>query len=186
MLGRLGIRKFYRTGFLILAFFAINIVGCAPAASAPSEQAAAKSSNKKIDVFQILIVNEDGTSKGKEKAYTLAGVVIDRSRKVKRKLTDAEVKVTGKMPTGKNMGKSYDVVFLVRPSAISKGKILTLTSGPVKGCRSFLKKFLTKVLSPKRIKKAYKGAKLATVDKDSNARSLAEKLAESGWLRKCS
>ncbi len=121
----------------------------------------------------------------KNKAYTFAGIVVDRSRKVKKNQTTAEVKVVDNMPTGKNTGKSYDIVFVIRPGSISDGKVLTLTSGPVAGCRSFVKKFLTKTLSPKRIKKAYKGAKLATIDKDSTAKSLAENLEKGGWLSDC-
>jgi hypothetical protein len=120
-----------------------------------------------------------------EKAYIFAGVIVDRSRKVKRNKTTSEVKVVEKMPEGKNPGKSYDVVFLVRPSAVSEGKILTLTSGLVASCRSNLKKFLSKTLSPKRIKKAYKGAKLATVDKNATAQSLADQIAKNGWLNDC-
>ena len=185
MVGRLGSRKFYRISFLILAFFAVNALGCAPTAPGPGKQAAKKKSSKKIDVFQVLIANEVGTSKGIEKAYKLAGVVIDRSRKVKKKKTDAEVKVTDKLPNGKSNGKRFDVVFYIHPKDISKGKILTLTSAPVKSCRPYLKKFLTKTLSPKRIKKAYKGAKLATVGKSPMATSLAKKLTASGWLSEC-
>lgn len=89
------------------------------------------------------------------------------------------------MPAGKNTGKSYDIVFVIRPGSIADGKVLTLTSGPVAGCRSFVKKFLTKMLSPKRIKKAYKETKLVTVDKDSTAKSLAENLGKGGWLIDC-
>jgi len=185
MVRRLGCKNFYRISFLILAFFAINALGCAPAAPGPGKQAAKKKSSRKIDVFQVLISNEVGTSKGIEKAYKLAGVVIDRSRKVKKKKTDAEVKVTGKLPNGHSNGKRFDVVFLIRHNYISKGKILTLTSAPVKSCRPYLKKFLTKTLSPKRIKKAYKGAKLATVGKSPMATSLAKKLTASGWLSEC-
>ena len=120
------------------------------------------------------------------KAYTFAGVIADRSRRVKRNKTTAEVKVTEDLPEGKNMGKAYDVIFVVRPSTVASGKILTLTSGPVAQCRGFLKTFLSKTLSPKRIKKAYKDTKLATTDKDAAAKSLAEGLQKNGWLNNCS
>jgi hypothetical protein len=171
--------------FLVVPILALNLLACAPTTSAPSKQAAAKKPKPKIDVFQVLVVNEDGSDKGVQKGYTFAGVIIDRARRVKRKVTDAEVKVRGKMPAGKNSGKSYDVVFLIRPGAISKGKVLTLTSDSTKNCRPFIKTFLTKTLSSKRIAKAYKGAKLATVDKDSEAKSLAQELKKGGWLSKC-
>ncbi|MFQ5683026.1 MAG: hypothetical protein ACE5HC_07110 [Candidatus Binatia bacterium] len=159
--------KLSRASFLVLAVFllsafVLSVLGCVPAVTGPRRKA--------------IKMN---------KAYTFAGVIIDRSRKVKRNQTTAEVKVVDKIPSGRNRGKRFDVVFLVRPSAISKGKILTLTSGPVKKCRPFLKKFLTKTLSPKRIKKAYKGAKLATVDKDSDASSLAKRLTKNRWLKNC-
>lgn len=142
-------------------------------------------SKEKIDAFQILVVNEDGTEKGKEKGYVFAGIVLDRARRVKRNFTDAEVKVVDRLPMGKNSGKDFDVVFLVRPDAIERGKILTLTAAPVTQCRAHLKTFLSKTLSKKRIAKAYKDAKLALVDEDSTAKSLAAELAKNGWLRGC-
>ena len=162
MRAELRVRKLCRASVFVVTVFALSVLGCASVTKAPPKKAL------KID-----------------KAYTFAGVIIDRSRKVKRNQTTAEIKVVEKMPSGRNPGKSYDVIFVVSPSTIAEGKILTLTSGPLKGCRPFLKKFLTKTLSPKRIKKAYKGAKLATVDKDSEAKSLAERLAKDGWLNNC-
>jgi hypothetical protein len=185
MFGRLRLNRLCKVMFLVVPILALNLLACAPTAKTAAKPAAAEKPKPKIDVFQVLVVNEDGSDKGVEKAYTFAGVIIDRARRVKRNVTDAEVKVRGKMPAGKNSGKSYDVVFLVRPAAISSGKILTLTSGPVGGCRAFVKTFLTKTLSSKRIAKAYKGAGLATVDKDPTAKSLAQELKKGGWLSKC-
>jgi hypothetical protein len=119
-------------------------------------------------------------------AYTLAGVVLDRSRKVKSNETTAEVKVVEKVMPKEHAGKSYDVVFLVLPDAIQRGEILTLTSAPVASCRPYLKTFLTKTLSPKRIAKAYKGAKLATSDNNKTAAALSKSWLENRWLRNCS
>lgn len=160
-----------------------SLVGFPATPVRAGEQAAKE--GKKIDVFQVLVVNEDGSNKGKEKGYVFAGVVVDRARTVKRDQTDAEVKVADRFPTGSNSGKPFDVVLLVRPDAISKGKILVLTAGPVANCRAYLKTFLTKTLSSKRISKAYKDAKLALVDDDATAKSLAGGLVKNGWLRGC-
>lgn len=151
---------------LFIPFVASGLLSCSPAAANPSNP-----SKKALSL---------------DKAYTFAGVIVDRSRKVKRNETTAEYVVMDKMPAGKNSARSYDVVFVVRPSSMAKGKILTLTSGPVQSCRPYLSTFLTKTLSPKRIAKAYKGAKLALVDKDPTAKSLAAQLAKDGWLSDCS
>lgn len=185
MFGRLRLSRFCQAIFLVVPVLALSMLACAPTATTAAKPAAADKPEPKIDVFQVLVVNEDGTEKGVEKAYTLAGIIIDRARRVKRNESDAEVKVMEKMPAGKNSGKSYDVVFLVRSDAISSGKILTLTSDAVGSCRAFVKKFLTETLSSKSTDKAYKGAKLATVDEDSTAKSLAQELKKSGWLSQC-
>jgi hypothetical protein len=153
---------------LVLTFFLLSLIGVSVYDYSP---ATAGSGGKALKI---------------EKAYTLAGVIIDRARRVKRNQTDAEVKVTGQIKPMEHAGKSYDVVFLVRPSSVKEGKILTLTSGPVAGCRPFLKTFLTKTLSPKRINKAYKGAKLAIVDTDPMAKSVAAGWEKNRWLRDCS
>lgn len=163
----------------VLSVFALgSFMVVWPAGSAGMEE-------KKIDVFQVLVVNVDETAKGKEKGYIFAGVVVDRARSVKRNQTDGEVKIADKLPAGSNSGKAYDVIFLLRPDAISKGKILTLTAGPAASCRPHLKTFLTKTLSSKRISKAYKGAKLALVDEEPAAKSVADGLAKNGWLAGC-
>ena len=133
----------------------------------------------KIDVFKILIVNQNSTKDGLEKAYTLAGVIIDRSRRVKRNLTDAEVKVTNAIPMGKNPGQPYDVIFLIRPAYVENGEIPTFTSDPINSCRAYLKTFLTKTLSSKRIAKAYKNVKLKP------AEYLTRDLEGNGWLAPC-
>lgn len=138
-----------------------------------------KKAEEKIDAFRILVVNEDDTEKGEEKAYTFAGVIIDRARRVKRKFTDAEVKVSDGLPHGKNPGKPYDVIFLIRPSYVQEGEILTFTSAPIEDCRPFLKTFLTSTLSSKRIAKAYKGGKLKP------AEYLTHDLQGEGWLGSC-
>lgn len=118
-------------------------------------------------------------------AYTFAGVILDRSRKVKNNETTAEVKVVEKVVPEEHAGKSYDAVFLVLPDAIQRGEILTLTSQPVAGCRPYLKAFLTDTLSPKRIAKAYKGAKLVTSADNEKARQLSKSWEQNGWLRDC-
>lgn len=118
-------------------------------------------------------------------AYTFAGVILDRSRKVEANETTAEVKVVEKVVPEEHAGKSYDVVFLIQPDAIKRGEILTLTSAPVTNCRPYLKTFLTKTLSPKRIAKAYEGAKLATSADSETARKLSRSWAENGWLHDC-
>lgn len=138
-----------------------------------------KKAKEKIDAFRILVANEDATKKGVEKAYTFAGVIIDRARRVKRNITDAEVKVSHGMPVGKNAGEPYDVIFLIRPGYIQEGEILTFTSAPIENCRAYLKTFLTGTLSSKRIDKAYKGGKLKP------AEHLTHDLEGDGWLGSC-
>jgi hypothetical protein len=174
--------KLNRLGRLLLPVLSVFALGSLfivePAGCAAME-------DKKIDVFQVLVVNEDGTPKGQETGYIFAGIVVDRARSVKRDHTDGEVKIAEKLPAGSNSGKAYDVIFLLRPDAVSKGKILTLTSAPAAKCRPYLKTFLTKTLSSKRISKAYKNAKLALVDEEPAAKSLADGLAKDGWLAGC-
>jgi hypothetical protein len=163
--------------------FLVALVGLNTGVLSPLPRAAAQNQMKKdqpkIDVFKILIINQDTTDKGPEKAYAFAGVVVDRARTVKRNLTDAEVKVTHAMPSGKNPGQPYDVIFLIRPSYMKNGEILTFTSDPISSCRAYLKTFLTKTLSSKRIAKAYKDAELKPAD------YLTRDLEGNGWLAPC-
>jgi hypothetical protein len=169
--------------FLFALGFLVVLVGLNAGVLSPIPRAAAQGQMKKdqpkVDVFRILIVNEDATKSGVEKAYTFAGVVVDRARTVKRNQTDAEVKVTSQMPEGKNPAQPFDVIFLIRRSYIDSGEILTFTSSPAEACRGFLKTFLTKTLSPKRISKAYKGGKLKP------AKHLTQDLDGNGWLAPC-
>ena len=168
--------------FLFTLGFLVVLIGFNTGIFSSMREAAAqdkKAKQPKIDVFKILIVNENATKNGIEKAYTFAGIIIDRSRRVKRNETTAEVKVTDAMPNGKNPGQPFDVIFLVRPSYVESGDILTFTSSPVNSCRGFLKTFLTKTLSGKQISKAYKGAELKP------AEYLMEDLDGNGWLASC-
>lgn len=119
-------------------------------------------------------------------AYSFAGVILDRSRRVERNKTTAEVKVVEEVMPAKHAGKSYDIVFLILPDAIERGEIVTLTSAPVANCRPHVTTFLTETLSPKRIAKAYKGAKLVTSDKNKTAAALSKSWAQNDWLRDCS
>jgi hypothetical protein len=173
--GRRNIRLF-ALGFLV-ALVGLNLGLFASIPRAAGQDRMKK--QPKIDVFKILVVNENATKDGAEKAYTFAGVVVDRARTVKRDNTDAEVKITNRMPQGKNPGQPFDVIFLIRPSSLDSGEILTFTSSPVDACRDFLKTFLTKTLSPKRISRAYKGAKL------KSAEYLTQDLLGNGWLVPC-
>lgn len=163
--------------------FLVALVGLNTGVLSPIPRAAGQEQMKKdkpkVEVFKILIVNQYATNDGPEKAYTFAGVIIDRSRRVKRDTTTAEVKVTDAMPSGKNPGQPYDVIFLIRPSYMKNGEILTFTSDPISSCRAYLKTFLTKALSSKRIAKAYKGAKLKPAD------YLTGDLEGNGWLAPC-
>jgi hypothetical protein len=167
----------FTLGFVI-AFIGLNmgLISSLPRAAGQDRK---EKQQPKIDVFRILIVNENATKDGLEKAYTFAGVVVDRARTVKRNQTDAEVKVTNRIPQGKNPGQPFDVIFLIRPSYLESSEILTLTSSSVELCRGFLKTFLTKTLSPKRIAMAYKGAKLKP------AEYLTRDLDGNGWLAPC-
>ncbi len=163
---------------LLVGLIGLNTGLLSPIPQAVGQEQKAKK-QPKVDVFKILIVNENSTKKGVEQGYTFAGIIIDRSRRVKRNETTAEVKVTQAMPSGKNPGQPYDVLFLIRPSYVENGDILTFTSSPVESCRDFLKTFLTKTLSSKLIAKAYKGASLEP------AEHLTQDLDGNGWLRSC-
>jgi len=168
--------------FLFILGFLVVLIGLNTGIFSSIREAAAqdkKAKQPKIDVFKILIVNKNATNTGLDKAYTFAGVIVDRARTVKRDQTDAEVKVTDEMPSGKNPGRPYDVIFLIRPSFIENGEILTFTSDPISSCRDHLKTFLTKTLSSKRIAKAYKGGKLKP------AEYLTQDLEGNGWLAPC-
>jgi len=170
-------RERRRISLLALGFFvALGLFSHIPPVAGQNR---AEKKPPKVDVFKILIVNENATKNGLEKAYTFAGVIVDRARTVKRNYTDAEVKLTNRMPEGKNPGQPFDVIFLIRPIYVESGDILTFTSAPVESCRGFLKTFLTKTLSPKRITKAYKGAKLKP------AEHLTRDLGGNGWLASC-
>lgn len=181
MLGHLRIRKFYWASFLILTFFAINVMGCAPAGLGPSQQY----SGKREDVFRFLIVNEDESRKGIEKAREFARVVTDQSLINKRKRNDVKVKITDRIPRRISRGRGYDVVFLIRPELVSERKILAFTSDPVEECRPFLRKLLTRRLSSTRIKRVYRRVRLVTKPRGSEARSIRRKLKTRGWLNDC-
>ncbi|HZD40436.1 MAG TPA: hypothetical protein VE131_06915 [Terriglobales bacterium] len=163
---------------LLVALFGLNagVLSPIPRAAAQNQM---KKDQPKVEVFKILIVNQYTADDGRDKAYTFAGVIIDRSRRVKRDFTTAEVKVTNDMPSGKNPGQPYDVIFLIRPPYVKDGEILTFTSDPINDCRPYLKTFLTKTLSSKRIAKAYQGAKLTPAD------YLTGDLEGNGWLASC-
>lgn len=167
----------FALGFLVtLIGFNAGLFSSLPRAAGQDRK---EKQQPKVDVFKILIINENATKNGFEKAYTFAGVIVDRARTVKRNQTDAEVKVSHRMPEGKNPGRPFDVIFLIRPSYVDSGEILTFTSSSVESCRGFLKTFLTKTLSPKRISTAYKGAKLQP------AEHLTQDLDGNGWLASC-
>lgn len=178
MLGKLDGYKVYAALWLMLPALTLASFGHSVDAARAAEQQQKKKAAK-IDLFRILVVNEDGTDKGTEKAYTFAGVIVDRARTVKRDQTDAEVKVVDRRPEGKNPRRAYDVIFLIEPDRAAQGEILTFTSAPIENCRPFLKTFLTKTLSSKRITKAYKGGKLKP------AEYLTQDLEGSGWLAPC-
>lgn len=179
MVGKLKDYKIY--AILLAVLSASMFIGpqISPVASRAAAQAKKEKKVQKIDAFKILIVNEDQTQKGIEKAYTFAGIIIDRARRVKRHLTDAEVKVRSEMPHGKNTGQPFDVILLIRQSEAEHGAIFMFTSDPVGSCRPFLKTFLTKTLSRKQIAKAYKGANLKP------AEYLMHDLQNDGWLSSC-
>jgi hypothetical protein len=177
MRGKLKDHKILAVTCFLLSTFTLTGVGHWTTVSWGADSM--KKAQQKIDAFRILVVNEDPTDKGMEKAYTFAGIIIDRARRVKRNITTAEVKVRNEMPDGKNPGESYDVIFLIRPSYVKEGEILTFTSEPIENCRAFLKTFLTSTLSSKRIDKAYKGGKLKP------AEHLTHDLQGDGWLGSC-
>ena len=166
----------FTLGFLVaLSGLNAGLFSSMPRAAAQDK----KDKQPKVDVFKILIVNENATKNGLEKAYTFAGVIVDRARTVKRNYTDAEVKIKNEMPEGKNPGQPFDVIFLIRPGYVEAGDILTFTSPSVESCRGLLRTFLTKTLSSKRIAKAYKGADLEP------AVHLTQDLDGNGWLASC-
>lgn len=177
MLGKLDDYKVYAALLLILPALTLTSFGRSSDAAWAAEKQ--KKKPAKIDLFRILVINEDGTDKGVEKAYTFTGVIVDRARTVKRNQTDAEVKVVDQRPDGKNPRQPYDVIFLIEPDRAAQGEILVFTSAPFEACRPFLKTFLTKTLSSKRIAKAYKGGKLKP------AEYLTQDLQGTGWLAPC-
>ncbi len=179
MLGKFQNLTYRSIMLLVLTCWVLNASGYPSTALAAGEPAAKRKTEKKIDVFKILVVNEESGEKAMENSYTFAGVIIDRARRVKRNQTDAEVKVVNQMPSGKNASDPFDVIFLIRPGHVEAGEILTLTSDPIESCRGYLKTFLTKTLSSKTIAKAYKGGELKP------AEYLTHDLQGEGWLGSC-
>lgn len=177
MYGKLADYKLSAGAFVLLSALTIAGVGDWTPASWGADSM--KKAAPEIDAFRILVINENEANKGVEKAYTFAGIIIDRARRVKRNVTDAEVKVKSEMPSGKNPGESYDVIFLIRPSHVEDGEILTFTSDPIENCRPFLKTFLTETMSSKNVGKVYKGGKLKP------AEYLTRDLQNNGWLGSC-
>lgn len=118
------------------------------------------------------------------RAYVLAGIVLDHAHRADPGTTTADVKVVDQVIPEEHPGKAYDVIFLVLSGTLSKGHIVTLTSGSTRSCRASLKKFI-EGLSPQVVARAYQGARVTRVEDDAAVRELATEWRQIGWLRNC-
>jgi hypothetical protein len=125
------------------------------------------------------------TQGSSQKAFALAGLVMAHGHRIQSTEGTVNVRVVSEVISEEHAGKAYDVIFLVLPSSLEEGHIVTLTSGSTESCRASLKSLLRDHLTPKVIDQAYKGARLTRVEDNKAVRELATQWRTRGWLRNC-
>lgn len=120
-----------------------------------------------------------------QNAFALAGLVMDHGHRIRPTEATVNVRVVSEVIPEEHAGKAYDVIFLILPSSLKEGYIVTLTSGSTESCRASLKSLLRDHLTPEVINQVYKGAQLTRVEDNQAVRELATQWRTRSWLRNC-
>lgn len=140
--------------------------------------------------FGLLPANPGGlhgaeTPASQAGAFALAGLVLDHGHRIRPNEATVNVRVVTEVVPEEHAGKSYDIIFLILPSSLEAGHIVTLTSGSTASCRPSLQSLINESLTAEIVSEAYPGAKLTRVEDNAAVRELAGQWRSRGWLRNC-
>lgn len=141
-------------------------------------------------LFTVVSVNAMGSDAvvpmpSSQRAFALAGLVLNYGQRLRPDEVTVNIRVVTEVLPEEHAGKSYDVIFLVLPSSLKAGHIVTLTSGSTASCRASLKSLIDDSLNRNTIHRAYPGAKLTRLEDNAAVRKLAAQWRSQGWLRNC-
>lgn len=120
-----------------------------------------------------------------QRAFALAGLVLNYGQQLHPDEVTVNIRVVTEAVPEEHAGKSYDVIFLVLPSSLTAGHIVTLTSGSTASCRASVKDLIDDSLNPNTIHRAYPNAKLTRVEDNAAVAKLAAQWRSQNWLRNC-